>query len=70
MNELFAGLRFVPNMKFTLGQSDGDAFAAVVQHEECDDVLSDPVFGLAGDGGFFRAENPAAVDNGELMGRQ
>src|SRR5436309_827207 len=49
-------LGILPNMKFSLRQSKGDAFAALVQHEECHHLLADAVFDLTRDGRLFVAE--------------
>src|SRR5438128_5846364 len=67
VDDVLPGSRVLPNMKLSLHQAKRDAFAALVQHEECNDFFSHAEFDLTGNRRLAVAENAAAMHDVERV---
>src|SRR5881396_243240 len=70
MNEPLAGLGLFPDVKLSLGQTERDTFAALVEHNKCHHFFANPILDLTGDGRLSVAKNSATVHDGETVRRE
>src|SRR5262245_18124242 len=65
MHDPLPGAGLLSDLKFPLSQPKRDPFAAIVQNQKRNDLFTQGIFDLAGDGRLSVPENPAALHDSE-----